>query len=241
MEKKTSTGRALVRDMYNDGGYKSRNLGWHVEDSPWKANQIDKIISRNRIELSSVCEVGCGAGEILRQLSLKQRYKNVQFTGYEVSMDAFQLCKQRASDKVTFLLKDILEDEVSFDAILCVDVFELVENYMGFLRILRGKAHYKIFHIPLDLSVSALIQNKLLAGRMSVGHLHYFTPDTAIATLRDCGYSIIDTMYTPFFADLPAETLKKKIANFSRHILYRISPKLMSTLIGGCSLMVLAE
>ena len=112
---------------------------------------------------------------------------------------------------------------------------------MGFVRGLKQKAKFKIFHIPLDLSVSALLRGKLMDGRNSIGHLHYFTPDTAIATLSDCGYEIVDTMYTPSFEELSKESWKAKLIKLPRYILYKVSPKLLSTLIGGVSLMVLAK
>ena len=135
----------------------------------------------------------------------------------------------------------MLEEEKIYDIILCIDVFEHIEDYMGFLRRLREKGKYKIFHIPLDLSVSALLRRSLMLGRSSVGHLHYFTPDTALATLTDCSYEIIDFIYTPSFASLPAKSLKEQLIRLPRKILYKISPKIMSTLIGGSSLMVLAK
>ena len=230
-----------ITSRYNDGDYLSKNSDWHVEDSPWKAQQIDKIINRNKLNPTTICEVGCGAGEILRQLSLKPRYSEVDFTGYEISDDAFDLCLSRSTERLTYLKKDLLEDEKQYDITLCIDVFEHVENYMGFVRGLREKAEFKIFHIPLDLSVSALLRGMLINARNSVGHLHYFTPDTAIATLVDCGYEIVDTMYTPSFADLPSKNWRGKLIKFPRHALYKTSPKLLATLIGGVSLMVLAK
>ena len=120
-------------------------------------------------------------------------------------------------------------------------MFEHVENYMGFIRGLKEKGKLKVFHIPLDLSVSNIIRGRLMYGRNSVGHLHYFTPDTAIATLKDCGYEILDTMYTPIFLDLPSKNWKAKLIKLPRYILYKASPKLLSTLFGGVSLMVLAK
>ena len=78
---------------------------------------------------------------------------------------------------------------------------------------------FKIFHIPLDLSVSALLRGMLIYNRNSVGHLHYFTSDTAIATLTDCGYEIVDTMYTPSFADLPSKSWKAKLIKLPRFAL----------------------
>ena len=163
------------------------------------------------------------------------------FYGYEVSPDAFELCKKRESKNVKFILSNIVEEDVKFDMLLCIDVFEHVENYMGFLRSLYTKADYKIFHIPLDLSVSSLLRGMMLKARKSAGHLHYFTPDTAFATLVDCGYEVLDYFYTPAFADLPSKSLKAKIARVPRSLLYHVSPKIMSTLIGGCSLMVLTK
>jgi SAM-dependent methyltransferase len=230
-----------ITSRYMDGDYLSKNSDWHVEDSPWKAVQIDKIISRNSLSPNTICEVGCGAGEILKQLSLMQQYNEVHFSGYEISDDAYELCKQRTSKRLTFYKKDLKEDEKIFDILLCIDVFEHVENYMGFIRGLKEKGKLKVFHIPLDLSVSTIIRGGLMYGRDSVGHLHYCTPDTAIATLTDCGYEIIDTMYTPSFADLPSKSWKAKLIKLPRHILYKISAKLLSTLIGGVSLMVLAK
>lgn len=230
-----------ITSRYNDGCYLAENPDWHIKDSPWKARQIDKIINRNKLSPRTICEAGCGAGEILRQLSLKPAYSEVSFTGYEISDNAFELCQTRSSERLTYFKKDLLEEEKRYDIILCIDVFEHVENYMGFVRGLKEKAEFKIFHIPLDLSVSALLRGTLINGRNSIGHLHYFTPDTAIATLTDCGYEIIDTMYTPSFAELSTESWKAKFIKLPRYILYKVSPKLLSTLIGGVSLMVLTK
>ena len=234
-------GDLKIPSRYNDGDYLSKNSNWHAEDSPWKAQQIDKIIKRNKLNPRTICEAGCGAGEILRQLSLKSTYAEIDFTGYEVSDDAFELCRTRSAKRLTYLKKDLLEDSQQYDITLCIDVFEHVENYIGFLRGLREKGEFKIFHIPLDLSVDALLRGRLIYRRSSVGHLHYFTPDTAIATLTDCGYEIIDQMYTPSFKDLRSKCWKEKLIKLPRYALYKASPKLLSTLIGGVSLMVLAR
>jgi len=230
-----------IMSRYNDGDYLSKNSDWHVQDSPWKAQQIDKIIQRNNLIPKTICEVGCGAGEIIRQLSMKSQYAQVDFMGYEISDDAFELCRTRTTERLKYVKEDLLEVETNFDAILCIDVFEHVENYMGFIRRLRSKGEYKIFHIPLDLSVHSLVRGRLMYLRKSVGHLHYFTPETALAALADCGYEIIDTMYTPAFVDLPSLGWKAKIIKLPRLALFKLSPKLLSTFLGGISLMVLAK
>ena len=51
-----------IKKLYTDGTYFSNNRTWHVEDSPWKARQIEGIMEQNRLNPMTVCEVGCGAG-----------------------------------------------------------------------------------------------------------------------------------------------------------------------------------
>jgi hypothetical protein len=245
MESKMSADKNIISStqeaaqIYVDGTYLENNSTWHVEDSPWKAEQILKIFSKNNISPHKICEVGCGAGEILRQLSLKMPSTN--FVGYELSPQAFELCKTRESEKLHYALKNIIEENVFFDGLLCIDVFEHVEDYIGFLKALKSKATYKIFHIPLDISVLTVLRGSMVMSRKSVGHIHYFTPETAIATLEDSGYEIVDYFYTTSFDDLPSKTLKAKIVKFPRKLLYFISPNLMVKLLGGCSLLVLTK
>lgn len=228
-----------ISEIYKDGTYLENNKSWHVEDSKWKARQIKNILSRNNIQPNSVCEVGCGAGEILVQLSTTM--PNTDFVGYELSPQAFDLCKTRESEKVKYCLKNILEEDILFDCLLCIDVFEHVGDYMGFVKSLKPKSNQKVFHIPLDISVLSVLRGSMMSERLSVGHLHYFTLDTALATLKDCGYEIVDYFYTASFEELPCKTLKGKIAKIPRKILFSMSPDLMVRLLGGCSLLVLAK
>ena len=223
-------------EIYSDGTYLTRHPTWHVEDSPWKAKQIQAMLSKNRIAPRTICEVGCGAGEVLRQISLAM--PDARCSGYELSPQAFALCKTRASEKLHYFLKNLLDEDAHFDALLCIDVFEHVEDYIGFIKALRAKATYKIFHIPLDVCVLSVLRDSMLDQRRIAGHLHYFTLATAIATLQDSGYEIIDSFYTPAFADLPRKTT---IARLARKLLYAISPDWMVKLLGGCSCLVLTK
>lgn len=235
--KSTSPQKAL--ELYTDGSYLNQNPTWGVEDSAWKATQIKNILINNAILPSSVCEVGCGAGEILRQLSLF--FPTTQFAGYEVSPQAFALCQQRVSPQLQFFLKNLCDEDVLFDCLLCIDVFEHVEDYFGFIRSLKNKAEYKIFYIPLDVSVLSVLRSSMMARRLDVGHLHYFSKETALATLQDCGYEIIESRFTTPFNDIPAKKFETKIARIPRKLLHKISPDWCARLFGGSSLLVLAK
>lgn len=232
----------MSEEMYIRGEYFEKNPTWHVEDSYWKALQIIKIIERNCIKPQSICEIGCGAGEILNQLYLKM-HNNVSFEGYEISPQAFELCQQREKQRLQFNFKNLLEDEKSFfDIVLAIDVIEHIEDYFTFLKNLREKGLFKIFHIPLDLSVQTVLRNSpILKVRQKVGHIHYFTKETALAILNETGYKILDYFYTAGSIDLPEKSFKSLLARLPRKILYKLNKDITVRILGGYSLIVLTK
>ena len=232
----------MADDIYSDGSYLENNPSWHVDDSPWKAQKIIKMIEKHDIDPSSVCEIGCGAGEILRQLSQRSLLSEVTFYGYEISPQAYDLCKQRESEKVKFFLEDLTVNvNACFDVVLALDVIEHVEDYRGFLRRLRTKGRHKIFHIPLDFNALCLMSVGFLASqRKSIGHIHYFTKDTALSTLQETGYEIIDWFYTRADLELPKPTWKAKLAHLPSRIVSPINEDLSVRLFGG-SILVLTR
>ncbi|MBC9933813.1 class I SAM-dependent methyltransferase [Chitinophaga qingshengii] len=222
-----------------NGAYKQKNPNWHIEDSSWKASQIMSMLNRNNLHPQTITEIGCGAGEILHQLYLRLPTDTI-FEGYEISPDAYALSVSRANERLSFNLSDMSEVTAPTDLLLMMDVFEHVEDYIGFIRSCKDKARYKIFHIPLDISVLALFRGTIMKTREKVGHLHYYTKETAIATIKDCGYTIIDHFYTPSGVQL-SRSFKSKIAKLPRILLYNINKDFAVTLLGGHSLLVLAE
>ena len=231
-----------MRNIYLNGSYFSNNPTWDIEDSPWKAGQIIKILRRNALNPSSICEVGCGAGEILNQLHSRLPQKT-SFSGYEISPQAFSICHPKSKDNLTFHLEDIIKSETPhFDVVMAIDVIEHVENYLDFLRKLKPKGDYKIFHIPLDLSILSLIRNTpLLKLRKNVGHIHYFTKNLALTALEDTGYTVKDYFYTLGSVDLPRNGFKQNLLKFCRKFFYVINQDAAATVLGGASLMILAE
>ena len=229
------------KSIYQAGEYIEKNPTYHIEDSHWKSQQIRKMIGKHGLVPRTVCEIGCGAGEILKQLQLSLSPKT-EFFGYEISPQAYALSKERENRYLHFFLEDLLAvNREEFDLLLCIDVVEHVENYMDFLRELRAKGHHKIFHIPLEMSVQWVLRSSpILLQRQQVGHLHYFTKETALATLQDTGYEIVDWFYTPGGVLKPA-TVKAKLASWPRRMLSLMNEDLVVRVLGGYSLLVLAR
>jgi hypothetical protein len=229
-------------DRYSSGDYLEENPTWHAEDSAWKAGEILRMIERNHLTPSSVCEVGCGAGEILLELH-KRLPDHVRFSGYEVSPQAYALCQPRQRERLEFFLSDGGPGEATFyDLVLVIDVIEHVEDIYGFLRSIKSRGTRKIFHIPLDMSVQKVLRrDPIMHLRDQVGHIHYFMKSTALALLTECGYEIDDVFYTAGDLHLRPQSSLAKMAMIPRRLGFALNEDWAAHLLGGFSLMVLAR
>jgi SAM-dependent methyltransferase len=239
-----------VESRYFDGSYLDKNLTWDREDALWKAEKAFSIITDYNLQPSTICEVGCGSGDIL--VHLAKFLPNAHMTGYDISPqaskfwnDEFQtkiLSDIKGDRKINFILGNFhLKNENNYDLLLMLDVFEHVPNPFQFLEDTRKHAKYFIFHIPLDLSVSSVLRGKsLMHVREKVGHLHFYTKDLALATLEDSGYEILDWRYTGVSLTLPNRLFKTKIISPIRKIFYSLNHDLFARVFGGETLLVLA-
>jgi SAM-dependent methyltransferase len=230
-----------VHPMYVDGDYFARHPTWDVEDSPWKAEQVRRLVNSHGLAPESICEVGCGAGAILEEVA-RAAPSVEKLVGYEVSPQAYELAARRRSGRLSFKLADLAEEDpaVRFDLLLVMDVLEHVEDYLGFLRQMRERADYLILYLPLDLSALALVRGKLSYWRRELGHLHYFTKQTALASLEYAGYEVLDAFYAHHAAERPASR-GAALMRGPRRVLTRANEDLSQALLGGASLVALAR
>src|ERR671934_171539 len=68
--------------------------------------------------------------------------------------------------------------------------------------------------------------------------LHYFSRDTALRTLEDTGYRVIDWFYTRRAIEEPATELRRRLARGPRRLAYSIHRDLAVRALGGFSLLV---
>jgi SAM-dependent methyltransferase len=229
-------------NIYTDGQYLENNPTWHAEHSAWKADHIAAILKKNGCKPASIAEIGCGTGGVIAELTARVPSAS-QFAGYEISPQAFAKCAERAEGRVTFHNQDIIAAPPAkkYDVVMAIDVFEHVDDYIGFIRALDKVGDLKVFHIPLELSVSSMLRPKALRwARQSVGHIHYFNRDTALATLVHAGLTIIDANFTALSIDR-AETFQSKLMRWPRKLIFAQYPDLAARLFGGFHLLVLAK
>jgi SAM-dependent methyltransferase len=225
-------------NIYNEGTYLRHNANWHQEDSPYKAKLVGELLAN--FPARSVIEIGCGAGEVIRILS--GQFPGIQFDGYDVSADAATFWSGKEAANLKFTRTDLLESEKQADAVLCLDVFEHVEDYMGFLKRLRSHGAYFIFNVPMDMCVMKLLSGGLRYAREEVGHLHYFNEWSAKATLADCGYRIETARLSAAFLKVPPRNFRQALAVVPRILAhYLLGGRLACKLLGGYSLVVGAK
>jgi len=234
-----------VENIYTSGRYQENKPMWHAEDAPWKAEQIRKIIDKNKIQPKNIAEIGCGSGAIINELSKMPYLQGACFEGNDISPQAIEIAKQFENERIQFYQEDFLSEDNDkyFDILMAIDVFEHVPDYMGFLNKCRRNATYKIYHIPLEIHVSSIFRNTLICNRYSVGHIHYFTADSALASLRDSGHEIVDSFYTNAAIELFTEhpSINRAVANVPRWLFSKFSVPFTARLLGGYSLLVLAK
>ncbi len=249
---------ATFTERYTGGTYLEHAPDWHAGDSAWKAGKVFEMIERNQLRPSSVCDVGCGAGEILAllrprlmaQQALAPEAPGLRLVGYDISAHAIALAKKKEADNLSFRQGDFSREASDpCDLVLVLDVFEHVPDYLSFLTQLRARGRRFIFHIPLDLHAQSVLRGSrhMLEMRREFGHLHYFTIETALATLADTGYRVLDQFYTWDHEDLELplrESWKRPwrwgVQQLDR-TLFKLEPGLAARLRPHFNVMVLAE
>jgi SAM-dependent methyltransferase len=212
---------------YSGKEYIERHPTYHVEDSEWKAAQISKMIRRHGLTPRLVCDVGCGAGAVLAGL---QRHlpQDARLVGYDLSPELAQLWSVVANARLSFVQGDFLSSAPpSCDLLLCLDVFEHVADYLGFLTALREKAELKLFHIPLDMNAQAVLRGTPIR-------------QTALLTLADTGYTIVDWFYTPSGVERPT-SFAERLARWPRRLVAAFDADVAARVLGGYSMLILAR
>ena len=210
---------------------------WDLHDAPFKANEVRQMLSKHNIQPSSVCDIGCGAGGVLRELQLALP-KDVQFTGYDVSPHALEMGKDFVNERYRMVLDDPFTDGKVYDVALALDVFEHVEDCFGFLRHMKAKARHKIYHVPLEVHASAALRG---VHAWPVGHLHQYTRETALKTIEHSDQQVLDWWYTGP-ADSESIGMRTWLTHRVRKPIAAIAGKQFAArLLGGYSLLVLAK
>jgi cyclopropane fatty-acyl-phospholipid synthase-like methyltransferase len=229
-----------MASIYEDGSYYAANPTLDAHHGPFKARETLKILKRNGIVPATICEIGCGAGTVLQALA--EAFPEANAEGFDISAHAIGMAKALETERLRYHQGDALADPRRYDLVLMHDVFEHIEDYLAFLRRAKAKGTWFAFHIPLEVSVLSVLRPHVFdMTRQAVGHLHIFTQTTALATLRQAGYEVVDHHLTPGALEAGPFTWKQRLANLPRAIIGSVSRRVAAQWLGGYSLMALAR
>src|SRR5689334_16739157 len=126
-----------MSERYSNGSYLQQNTDWHQEDSPYKAGLVMKALDQSHVTFNTCADVGCSAGLITSILA--KRFTDKQFIGFDTSKDVAPFWSKNEADNLRFSSTDIAHVRQRFDLVLCLDVFEHVDDYIGFLKAVRQR------------------------------------------------------------------------------------------------------
>lgn len=223
-----------MKNIYTSGKYLKNNPDWHAHDAPWKACNIAKVILKNNLAHEKIDDVGCGSGQILKELE-RMLPKAKKFRGFDISPKSISMAQDNSSNKLSFYIDhyENQPDQVC-DILLVIDVLEHIKKYKKFLRDIKSKSQYKIFHIPIDRSLKNIILKKNFSRlQKDVGHVDFFSVNQIFEILKQSGYEILDWQITHF----PQKNKLEKIRMFCA----KSNSRICAQIAGDCSILIVAK
>jgi SAM-dependent methyltransferase len=229
------------QDLYTEGRYRQSNEDWHDEDGPVKAREICSLLEKNRISFRSCADIGCGTGRVTKIMAAAF---DADFFGYDISDIPLHSSEQKLKN-VKFVVGDFFDVTVlpSYDLIMLNDVVEHIPDCFLFLNKIKRYSEYLILRLPIEINVLHTLTNRQVHNRRRLGHLHYFSKDTALATVEECGLTIVDWQYVFDGLNMPhtSRSLLKIALKGRRLIALNLFPDIGVRLFGGAGILILAR
>lgn len=234
---------SLIDPGYSSGDY-FEDSGRHSEDAEFKANSFVNLFlrfaKRNDLVIRSLIDVGCGSGKIVKIIADILRsngFDLLKVKGYDVSPHVQNI----ENEGVEYIYADFCKADEFVDLVTLFDVFEHIPDPIESIKLVSQRCKIVALHIPLDNSLNNAIRNKFRSKLKNPGHLIFMDSIFALNLLALAGLRVMDYEYTLGFlaSSGHSSTLSRVVLPF-RHLLFKISPWLLSKTIGGASLIVIA-
>lgn len=230
-----------MNDFYTSGSYYKLNPTWDTDDSVFKYSKISKILKKNYINFNKICEVGCGAAEILTLF--KNEYKNIEVYGYDIAKGLKKFWEKKKN--INLYNSDFIKsNKKKYDVIFFSDVIEHLDNPFDYLEYSKKYSDYIVIYLPLDLSIRSLLFDKLLSRQINnVGHINFYTKNIFLEILKHKGYEIVDFFYNnPHDFNQKKLPLRKLFKKYLRKTVSFLLPENLYTIIfGGETITVLLK
>jgi SAM-dependent methyltransferase len=188
------TGRDFYADYYRQE--LQEHAKWLEYGAVEKVNSIAELCSRNRIELRSLLELGCGTGAVI--IECERRGLAADYMAVDYSPEAIQYLRSKAP-RISCLVADITDPgfklDNHFDVIVLSHVLEHLEQPLPFLNAIKERFDFR--HLIVEVPLEDLFMPRvkcLFSDRKqnSAGHVQFFTETSFTALLHSAGLEIDD-------------------------------------------------
>jgi len=212
-----------VDPAYSSGTYFAEQ-NRHSEDTVFKVGDFLNLFlpfaRRRQLAIRSYVDVGCGSGEVAKELSASLRANGILLQtvkGYDVSPHVRTL----KDDLVEYVHGDFCASDERVDLVTLFDVFEHVPDPAQFLRLVS--------------------RDRFRGMLVNPGHLTFMDTASALNLLTAAGLRIADYRYSrEFLSPSGHRSLASKLVLPFRYLMAGVSPWLLSKTLGGVSLTVIA-
>lgn len=176
---------AELKDHYERGYADYSRTGWRSLTALHKADNVEKLCGS--LPHDTILEVGAGDGAVLEVLRTHGFGQDWQ--ALEISESAVSLLNAKGFPSQVFDGGNLPQADKSFDLVILSHVVEHLEHP----RMLLHEAGRVGRHVCVEVPVEDTFRLKDEHVFRSVGHLNYFTPQTARMLLLSVGYDLIGT------------------------------------------------
>lgn len=171
-------------------------LAWREAGARQKATNIARVC--RKIPVSSVLEIGCGTGAVLRELGAMNFGK--YYVATDISAAAVEFAKTSCGPLLSTAYVGPADSlpfpEKSFSVAILSHVVEHLENPVCAVRAASRVAEYVVVEVPTERVLSNTIRTRILGQPFSsaagAGHLQFWSANSIAKFLeQDCGQEIL--------------------------------------------------
>ncbi|MCX5677929.1 MAG: class I SAM-dependent methyltransferase [Candidatus Omnitrophica bacterium] len=143
---------------------------------------IDKMLSILGSRVKSVCDVGCGVGNLL--LALEDRLADAK--GIDTSDESLSLARTKiTSPRIRLEKKSALELDEQFDLVFLTDILEHIQDDRSMIRSLHDKVVKKNGYLIMTVPAHRRLYSKF---DRNAGHYRRYDKAALLALLKEGGF-----------------------------------------------------
>ncbi|MFH1190122.1 MAG: class I SAM-dependent methyltransferase [Candidatus Omnitrophota bacterium] len=143
---------------------------------------IDMMLSRLGDRIKSVCDVGCGVGNLL--LALEDRI--IDAKGIDTSDESLSLARARIkSPRIKLEKKDAYELAEQFDLVFLTDILEHIQDDRSMVRFLHDRVIKKDGYLIITVPAHRRLYSKF---DENAGHYRRYDKAALLAILKEGGF-----------------------------------------------------